>query len=413
MPGRRGAANRILRGEAVSGRVLFYVQHLLGIGHLRRTATLTRAMQAAGLSVTVVSGGHEIPGLDLGGAELVQLPATRAIDESFKTLVDAAGRPVDEDWKSERRQALLSLFERVRPQVLMTELFPFGRRQMRFELLPLLDAALAVEPRPAILSSVRDILVAQDKPERNDEMLDLVRRYFDLVLVHGDPSLIPFERTFPHARRIADRIRYTGYVVDTSGQRGEPGSPGHDEVLVSAGGGAVGRMLLEAAIAGKRRSRQADARWRVLVGVAESEAAFRELGQQARAASRRHGGGEIIVERARGDFPTLLSNARLSISQGGYNTTMEVLRAGVPAVLVPYAAKAETEQTLRAELLQARGLLHVLPQADLTPEVLAAACDAAVARADRDTAGQPPLDTDGARKTAAMVAELAAARGRA
>jgi len=395
----------------VSGRVLFYVQHLLGIGHLRRTATLTRAMQEGGLSVTVVSGGHEIPGLDLGGAELVQLPATRAVDESFKTLVDAEGRVVDEAWKAERREALLAVLERVRPQVVMTELFPFGRRQMRFELLPLLDAAAASVPRPAILSSVRDILVAQEKPERNDEMLDLVRRYFDGVLVHGDPGLIPFDRTFPHARRIADRIRYTGYVVDMSGQRGGPGSPGHDEVLVSAGGGAVGRMLLEAAIAAKRRCLHADARWRVLVGVAESDSAFRELTQQAQAAQRRHGGGEIVVERARGDFPTLLSNARLSISQGGYNTTMEILRAKVPAVVVPYAAKAETEQTLRAELLQARGLLHVLPQAGLTPEALAAACDAATTPAA--LAAARPLDTDGAAATARIVAELAAARVRA
>lgn len=388
-------------------KVLFYVQHLLGIGHLRRTATLTRAMQEAGLAVTVVSGGHEIPGLDLGGAELVQLPATRAIDESFKTLVDEAGEIVDEGWKAERRERLLGVFGSTAPDVVMTELFPFGRRQMRFELLPLLDAARAARPRPAILSSVRDILVAQAKPERNDEMLDLVERYFDLVLVHGDPSLIPFDRTFPHARRIADRIRYTGYVVDTSGRRGGPGSPGHDEVIVSAGGGAVGRQLLEAAIAAKRLSRHATAQWRVLVGIAESDEAFQALSRMAAAAQAEDGRGAIVVERARGDFPSLVSNARLSISQGGYNTTMEVMRAQVPTVIVPYAAKAETEQTLRAELLQARGLLHVVPQAGLTPQALAAACDVAT-RPAADPA--TPLDTDGGPATARLVTDLAAGR---
>lgn len=391
----------------MSGRVLFYVQHLLGIGHLRRTATLTRAMQEAGLAVTVVSGGHEIPGLDLGGAELVQLPATRALDESFKTLVDESGSVVDEGWKAQRRDLLLQVWQRVRPQVLMTELFPFGRRQMRFELLPLLDAAIAATPRPVIVSSVRDILVAQDKPERNDEMLELVARYFDLVLVHGDPGLIPFDRTFPHARRIADRIRYTGYVVDESGRRGGPGSPGHDEVLVSAGGGAVGRELLEAAIAAKPLTRHADAVWRVLVGVAESEDSFHALQRQAEAAQRADSRGAIVVERARGDFPSLLANARLSVSQGGYNTTMEVLRARVPAVVVPYAAKAETEQTLRAQLLQARGLLRVVPQAELSPAVLAAACDAATAPPAQPVA---PIDTGGASATARIVAALAAGR---
>ena len=42
-------------------RVFFYVQHLLGIGHLRRAATIARALTGAGLDVTVVSGGSGIP----------------------------------------------------------------------------------------------------------------------------------------------------------------------------------------------------------------------------------------------------------------------------------------------------------------------------------------------------------------
>ena len=52
-------------------RVFFYVQHLLGIGHQRRGATLARAMEAAGMEVTYVSGGTEIPNLNLGGGKLV------------------------------------------------------------------------------------------------------------------------------------------------------------------------------------------------------------------------------------------------------------------------------------------------------------------------------------------------------
>ena len=38
-------------------RVLFYVQHLLGIGHLKRAAILAEAMAAMGLDVTVAYGG--------------------------------------------------------------------------------------------------------------------------------------------------------------------------------------------------------------------------------------------------------------------------------------------------------------------------------------------------------------------
>ena len=181
-------------------RVLFYVQHLLGIGHLRRAATITRALQRAGLSTTLVSGGHRITGVELAGANFVQLDPVRAQDESFKTLVNVDGIVIDDAWKARRRDALQKVWRETKPHILMFELFPFGRRQMRFELLPLLDAALSDPDRPLIVSSVRDILVGQQKPERQAEMRDLIAKYFDRVLVHGDPGLIPFDRTFPFAR---------------------------------------------------------------------------------------------------------------------------------------------------------------------------------------------------------------------
>jgi len=379
-------------------RVLFYVQHLLGIGHQRRGATLTRAMQAAGLDVTYVSGGHEIPNLDLGGGTLAQLPAARAVDLYFKKLVDEHDRPIDDAWRARRRDALLAIYREVRPQVVLLELFPFGRRQMRFELLPLLDLAQAEARPPVIASSVRDILVAPPKPERLQEMLALVERYFDHVLVHGDPALIPFDATFPHAARIADRLQYTGYVVDTRGVRGGPGSDGWEEVLVSAGGGAVGDRLLRTAMAARELTALRAHRWRVLVGVKVPAAEFDALREIAP--------DGVVVERARGDFPSLLMNCALSISQAGYNTLMEGLHAGCRSVVVPYAGGLETEQTRRADLLAERGVLTVLPEGALSPAAMAEA----VARAMRQTPAAAGIDTDGAATTARLVAAWAAGR---
>ena len=373
-------------------RVFFYVQHLLGIGHLRRAATLTRAMRAAGLEVTLVSGGHPLPGLALDGARLIQLPATRAIDLLFKELVDADEQPIDESWKAQRAELLLQAWRSCQAHVLMIELFPFGRRQMRFELIPLLETAVTSARRPVVVSSVRDILVAQTKPERNDEMLALAETYFDHVLIHGDPSFIPFDRTFPHAKRIADRLHYTGYVVDETGEKGGANAPGRGEVLVSAGGGAVGARLLGTALAARPLTRLKDATWRILVGVAEAQEVFDRLRQAAPAG--------VVVERARPDFTTLLANCRLSISQGGYNTLMEVLHARVRAVAVPYAGGVETEQTLRARLLAERGLLEVVDENELTPQTLAAAADRAL---ELEPPGKAGLDTGGGPASARLI----------
>ncbi|GLQ05234.1 glycosyltransferase family protein [Sneathiella chinensis] len=367
-------------------KILFYVQHLLGIGHLRRTATLSRTLVQAGFDVTVVSGGHKI-GVDLGGARLVQLPATRATDLYFKQLVDEEGNDIDDGWRENRARLLLQTWQDLQPDVLITELFPFGRRQMRFELLPLLDAAKAAARPPLIISSVRDILVAQTKPGRNDEMLGLVERYFDHVLVHGDPDLISLDRTFPHTERIRDRIAYTGYVVDQSGVKGGDDAPGAGEVIVSSGGGAVGETLLKTAMAARHLTAARDRVWRVMVGTTVDQATFDDIAGQAPEG--------VIVERARPDFTTLLMNCALSISQGGYNTVMEILHAECRSVIVPYAGGLETEQTLRAELLAAKGVLHVADETGLTPEILAA-------RVDEALQGPPTsarIDVGGAART--------------
>jgi predicted glycosyltransferase len=382
-----------------SPRVLFHVQHLLGIGHLKRAATVARALGRAGHAVTLVSGGHAVAGLDAGGADIVQLPPVRAVDKFFKVLVDERDRVIDDAFRARRRDLLLQTFERVRPHAVVTELFPFGRRQLGSELLPLLAAAKAAAPRPFVACSVRDILVQPPKPERVAEMLALAREHYDAVYVHGDPGVVPFERTFPPAAVIAGKLRYTGYVVDEAARRAPDGGPGTGEVVVSAGGGAVSELLFRAALEARPRTPLAGAVWRLLAGHGLAESAFAALRDAAPAG--------VVVERARGDFPRLLANCALSISQGGYNTVMEILATGARAVVVPYAGGLETEQTLRASLLRSSGV-EVVAEADLSGQRIAAAVAAALAgggaRARR-------IATNGAAETARLLA--AALRERA
>lgn len=372
--------------------VLIHVQHLLGVGHLKRAAALARAFVESGLDVTLLSGGMAAD-VALGGARLIQLEPLRAADTSFSTLIDAHGAPIDDALRERRRHAVLDAFARIKPQALVTEMFPFGRRQLRFELMPLLEAARAARPRPLIISSVRDILVQKDKPERIAEMAALAREFYDHVLVHGDEGLLPFGASFPRAGEIADLIVHTGYVASESGVPA-PAGEGADEIIVSAGGGAVGRQLIEAALgahalvglAARRR------RWRLLAGGNLDDAIFRTL--------QSHAAEGIVIERARGDFPALLGRAALSVSQAGYNTVMDVLGAKVRAVLVPFAAGRETEQDMRALALAARGRAIVVPESALTAARLAAAIDEALAL---PPPGPSPVALDGAERSAQLL----------
>jgi predicted glycosyltransferase len=386
-------------------RVLFWVQQLLGSGHLKRAATLARAMADEGLEVTLAAGGMPMPSLLPAGIEVVQLPAIRTSDPSFAQLVDAAGRALDDAIWQERQARLQHLLAERRPQVLITEMFPFGRRAFRRELLPLLEAAAAMRPRPWRLCSVRDILVKKPTLEGYAWMRDLALAHYDRILVHTDPQLIPFDLTFPFAAALRDRLVDTGYVVDAVAPAAAP-SPGLAEVLVSAGGGRVGAALLEAAIEARGLTSLAQAPWRLVAGGNLDADRFAAL--EARLPDG------VALDRHRPDFDALFANSLLSVSQAGYNTVVEGLRLGKPMVLVPFETASETEQRIRAERLASLGLAEAVWESALAASSLAQAIDAAYRRpartgpvADPAALNLTALNLDGAATTARLVRALA------
>lgn len=377
--------------------VLIYVQHLLGIGHLIRVRLIAEALADTGFEVTLVSGGMPIGGRMPRGVRTVQLPPIRVSDASFMPLRDGEGVPIDDAYRQTRRDLLLAAYETAAPDAVVFETFPFGRRALRFELVPLLERIESTRPRPRVVASVREILQLQHKPERDREMLGWAKRWFDAVLVHGDPRFARFEDTFPIAAELGLPVHYTGFVL----ARGEP-PPARDaavrrEVVVSAGGGAVGVDLLAAALTAQKHSRCGHLTWRVLAGPNIREEGFQRLLREA--------GPRAVVERARVDFASLLRHAFVSISQGGYNTVMDVVASGVRPVVVPFTGNGETEQRARALRLRDFDLAVVIDSGQYTPESLARAVDEAGAR---EAWGRWDFDSDGAARTATLVSGIVA-----
>ncbi len=377
---------------SAAGTVMIYVQHLLGVGHLVRAAALARGFAAAGWSSHLVSGGRPWPNLDCAGARLHQLPPLTAADADFSHLVTEAGTAADDTFLAGRSARLQAVFHELSPDVLIVEHYPFGRRQMRFELAPLLAAA-----RRSCLAvcSVRDVLVDR-RTERHAEARDIARESFDLVLVHGDPDFIRLDATFPFAAAIDDRVAYTGFLGAESSQGISDGTHTNGEIVISAGGGAVGQRLEDVALAAARL--ETGDRWRLLIGANRPDDAIRQLRESAPP--------NLTVERARPDFRNLLANAAVSVSQAGYNTVMDILSTRPPAVLVPFATGRETEQTLRAERMAALGLAVHLPELELDAASLAAA----VVRARELGRPDHGLSLDGGGRSVALVADRLAAR---
>ena len=379
-------------------RVLIFVQHLRGIGHLQRAATLARALAADGIHVDLVSGGMPVLEIDLSGVTLHQLPALRSPDDSYTRLVDAQGREVTPALSANRRKVLGDIFQATRPDAVMVEMFPFGRSQIKAEMVALVETARAAVPRPLIISSVRDIIAAKREASRYHEMADQVAAWFDAVLVHGDPAVVPFEESFPTARRISRWIHYTGYVISEP-EVAPPPHRGPGEVLVSVGGGAFGAKLMKAAMAarasGIMETAIAGAPWHLLTGPNIPPGQAAELKHLA--------GGGMVIEGMRGDFRDLLAHARVSVSLCGYNTAMEVIAARVPAVMVPSGSGRQNEQARRAAALGRMGLAELVSEADLDGDSLAAAINTALARGSAAGGEMPAIDMSGAETTCHLV----------
>lgn len=369
---------------AVRPRVFFYVQHLLGIGHLARASRIARALAEDDFDVTVVTGGTPVAGFPGPEVRHIALPAIVSGDAGFSGLADAEGKPVDDIFKARRRDLLLAAFHEVKPDIVVIEAFPFGRRQVRFELIPLLDEISGMNPKPIVVTSLRDILQERTKPGRDEESVDVLERYFDRVLVHGDPEFARLEDSFRLHAAITDKIIYTGLVAAPP-----PPSPQERfDVVVSAGGGAVGAALIRAAVEAAKVLPE-DLSWCIVTGPNLPQADFDAIAATAP--------GNAGIFRFRQDFPSLLTGAKLSVSQAGYNTVCDILRAGCHALLVPFVAGGETEQTVRAERLERLGLATILGEADVSAATMTAAIEQALAT---ERPGNHGLDLDGARQTA-------------
>lgn len=372
-------------------RVLILVTHLLGTGHLARALTLARAFCAAGHDSTVVSGGMPAAQLDTKDLHVVQLPSLRSDGVNFTRLLDAHGAEASPRVMQARVDTLRRTLHETQPDVLITELFPFGRRVLKDEFLDVLETVSALPHKPLICASIRDILAPPSKLAKATATQDIVTRYYDMVLVHSDSEVTPLEASWPVTPALAQYLAYTGFVTRPPALQ-HPDRLGQDEILVSAGGGNVGMDVFRAALTAARMD--PNRRWRLLVGGSDAAARIATLRPDAP--------DDATLDHARPEFRQMLHHAAASVSLAGYNTALDLLQAGTPSVLVPFDAGGETEQTLRAQALCRLRGMEVLPSGQLTGATLLKSVEKSI----RDLRRLPKTSgLDGAENTVRLIEE--------
>lgn len=336
----------------------------MGTGHLVRCLALARAALAEGAEALVISGGRPLAHLASADVPLIQLPPLAIRDGDYRTLRTPEGNVASDRYVAARRDRIASELAAFRPDALVTELFPLGRRPLAAEFQGAIAAARRANPQVVVASSVRD--VPEPKPKRLPEVAGRLRSDFHAVLVHGDEAVLPLWRTWPLPEDLRPIVHHCGYVAAGPKPPAVSAPPGRT-VLVSTGGGALGRPLLTAAA---QAAAQSDRPWRLLVGGGDATAIAADL-------TTRFAHRTLTVEPARTDFPALLATAAVSISLAGYNTLLDIAATETPAILCPSTDAGDREQTIRARHFARFPGITCLEAEEISADALARQAEAA------------------------------------
>ena len=348
-------------------KLLFYCQHILGMGHLVRSMEIVRGLMQD-FQVCFLNGGQVIKEFQIpDGVEMINLPAIKT-DSEFKQLQVVDTSLSLAEVQEIRKNKILEVAEIFQPDVLMIELFPFGRGKFSFELIPLLDKLRASNKPIKIVSSLRDIVVTKTNKEKyENKVCRLLNQYFDMLLIHGDPNFVALDESFSRVKDIQCETKYTGYVVQKP--QANPQLTKEDRkiiesdkplILVSVGGGRFGHELIDCVIESANILEQSiPHNIQVFTGPFAPEEKLKAW--QKRTENKNN----ISVNRYTRNLLSYMQKADLSISMSGYNTTLNIMTTGVRAMTLAFTGNDDQEQGIRASKLDKLQVVKMLDVSDL------------------------------------------------
>ena len=279
----------------------------------------------------------------------------------------AASWPWTANWKTRggnARPCSWTCSEAWNPTCCSSKCSPFGRRVFARELLPLLNV------QPGAAASGRDPVQRARHPRREEGTRPNSKsgcsagstHGFDGVLVHSDPELIPagpdlLARGRHRLSRLVHGLRGRG--ADPAGQ-GPPrsealGLPADGTViLASAGSGTIIRDLLDPIMeASILLAQTMPHKLLMFTGPQRPPGGAAPSGRTQRRAHP-----DAVVREFTPRFPDHVLACDLSVSRGGYNTTMNLLACGARGLMHPYGH--DREQRMRLEALSALGHVGLL-----------------------------------------------------
>jgi predicted glycosyltransferase len=337
-------------------KVLFHCQYVYGLGHLIRSLQLAKGL-LDDFEVYFLSGGETVKGLSIDPKiNFIQLDALFK-EENCNNLSSVDKNLTIDECLSNRKIVIHELIQKIRPEVIITEHFPFGFL-FEHEVLSLITKAKKVNPLVKIVSSVRDIIETEKGGKADDKTVKILNQYYDLLLIHGDENVIPFETSFSLTNLMNIRHVSTGYIKESSLKKQNKKK---QTIIVSVAGGRVGKELKNAVVTAYKNI-QNNINHELLV----FDGAFNSRDEKC--ASDK---GITYFKFDRSVFLKELSKSDISISLGGYNTTVESLFLANKVLIYSRNFLGDNfEQEIRISSLAKLGLITRLSYDHLEPSKL-------------------------------------------
>ena len=345
-------------------KVIIHCQYVYGIGHLVRTVEL-----ASGLSekfqVFIFSGGETVQNFYLPKeVSFIQLPAIYKEENSNSLSPVDASTSIEECFQA-RRNIIEKKTEEIKPDILITEHFPFGLL-FENELTSLISKVKFTNPSSKIISSVRDIIEYKGGGENDDYIAKLINEWYDMVLVHGDENCLHLKQSFRQIDKISVPIFHTGYIVRPIPRNIKKGTQ-YPIILASIAGGRLGNELLESIIDSHLLIKE-----KIKHSLIIFSGAFQnDFKQQEKKITELNSEDIKLHFFDSTIYLNYLSQADLVISLGGYNSIIESVSAKKTMLVYQRGfSGGNEEQDLRIKIFEDLGCLKILKPKDLNIKVL-------------------------------------------
>lgn len=352
-------------GLKAKPRIAIHCQYVYGIGHFVRTVELAKGLSKH-FEVFILNGGESVPNFHLPkDVKIIQLPAIYK-EENSNSLSPVESYESIEDCFEKRRIIIKKEINKIKPDILITEHFPFGLL-FKDEVLELIKNIKLQNSSSKIVCSVRDIIESSNGSINYENNIELINKWYDLILVHGDANHIHLKNSFSQIDKISVPIYHTGYIVRALPINLNTNSE-YPIILASVAGGRLGNELLEAVIDSHLFIKEKLQHKLILF----SGAFQNDFKKQEKKIIQINSNDIEFFSFDSSLYLDYLTQADLVISLGGYNSIMESLSAKKNMLVYQRGfTQGNEEQDLRINLFKDLGCLKVLKPEDLNINVLA------------------------------------------